>query len=38
MHPFSVKFFVNDRPVVRQNKDFNTLSIATGKDTLTNMG
>jgi len=31
MHPFSVKFLVNDRPVVRQKKDFNILSIATGK-------
>jgi hypothetical protein len=34
MNPFSLKSLVNDRPVVRENKDFNILSIATGKDTL----
>jgi hypothetical protein len=34
MNPFSVKFIVNGRPVVQQNKDFNIISIATGTDTL----
>jgi hypothetical protein len=34
MNPFSVKFLANCRPVVLQNKDFNVLSIVTGKDTL----
>ena len=31
---FSMKFLVNDRTVVRQNKNFGISSIATGKNTL----